>query len=235
MQKLRCIHRHTIEEHPSCFVKGLVKDSDKASLPWFMRDGSKIGYLDIETDGLKADFSTLLTWCIKEKGGKVHSDVITKKEIFSEKDVDKRLVESIVNKIKEFKIIVTYYGTKFDIAYIRTKAIRYGIEFPAYYIYTDVTKGGREIIRITPEVIHWDLYYTVRQKLNLSSKSLANSCDYFGIKGKTPIEKDIWRQAKYGNPKALSVVLSHNVADVEILEKLHDKMIRFAKWEKKGM
>lgn len=236
MQIIRCIHRHTIEEHPSCFAKGLVKESDKSSLPWFMRDGSKVGYLDIETDGLRADFSTMLSWCIKEKGGKVFSDVITKKELFEETiDPDKRLIKSIVDEMKKYKIIVTYYGTRFDIPYIRTKALRYGINFPSYEIFTDLTKKGTEVIRIKPELIHWDIFYTVKQKLNLSSKSLDNTCDYLGISGKTPLDKNVWRKAKYGNKEALKEVLVHNKGDVEILEQLHDKLISFAKWEKKGI
>ena len=235
MINLRCIHRHTIDEHPACFVKGLVKgEAKREEQPWYVRDGFKIGYLDIETDGLRADFSTMLTWCVKEKGGKVHHDAITKEELFNGK-TDQRITQSLIDKMREFKIIVTYYGTGFDLPFVRTKALRYNMDFPAYDIYTEYTKSGKEIIRIKPELIHWDIYYTVKSKMNLSRKSLDNACDYLGIKGKTPIDKDVWRLAKYGDKSALKEVLVHNKADVEILEQLHDKLVKFAKWERKGM
>jgi len=219
-QTLRCIHRHTIEEHPSCFAKGLIKYDFKddreferlTGVPWYQYPDYKIGYLDIETDGLKADFSTMLSWAIKEKGGAVTTDVITKAELFNGV-YDKRLIKSCVDEMKKYAIIVTYYGTRFDIPYLRTKALHYDMEFPGY-----------------GELYHFDLYYTVKSKLNLSRKSLDNACDYLGIEGKTPISKDDWRKAKYGDPEALKEVLAHNIPDVEILEKLHDKLDFVRKW-----
>jgi len=86
---LRCVHRHTIEEHPACFEKGLIKYDFKddreferlTGLPWYQYPNYRIGYMDIETDNFNADWGTVLSWCIKLKGGGVVSSVITKKEI----------------------------------------------------------------------------------------------------------------------------------------------------------
>jgi uncharacterized protein YprB with RNaseH-like and TPR domain len=233
----RCIHRHTIEEHPSCFVQGLIKgvvyteivvndalvatikspEVQKVKIPWYQEPGFKVGYLDIESDGLRTDFSTMLTWSIKDKGGPVYHDSVTRQELF-DLQYDERIVKSLIDKLREYKIIVTYYGTGFDIPFIRTKALHYGIEFPSY---ADLT--------------HFDIYYTVKSKLNLSRKSLDNACDYLGIVGKTPLDKEVWRRAKYGDPGALAKVLEHNVADVAILEELHQKMEPFAKWMKRSL
>lgn len=241
--ELRCIHRHTIKEHPRCFTKGLVKQNLKPQAieidnsepePWYQKDGVRIGYLDIESDGLKTDFATMLTWAIKEKGGLVRSDAILKRELF-EGQYDKRIVQSCINEMKKYDIICTYFGSRFDIPFLRTKALHYGIEFPGYIIEAHTTKTGTEIQRYVPELYHWDLFYTVKSKLNLSSKSLANACDYLGIKGKTPLDKEIWRQAKYGEPKAIKKVLYHNTQDVIILEKLHDKIEFTKKWIKTGV
>ena len=74
---LRCIHRHTIEEHPSCFAKGRILydfASDReferlTGIPWYKFPGYRIGYIDIEVDNLKANFGTILAWSVKEKGG----------------------------------------------------------------------------------------------------------------------------------------------------------------------
>lgn len=213
-----CEHSHTIEDHPKCFSEGKVIDRRKdKTLPWYNEDGMRIGYLDIESDGLKADFSTMLTWCVKEKGGSVAFDKVTKKELFDGKS-DKRIVESLVYEMRKYKIIIGYFSTGFDIPFVRTKALHYGLDFPSY-----------------GELYHWDLYYTVKSKLNLSRKSLDNACDYLGIKGKTPIDKDVWRKAKYGDPSALEEVLQHNVGDVNITELLHDKISFTRKWIKSSI
>ena len=218
--ELRCIHRHTIEEHPSCFARGLIKYDFKndrefeklTGIPWYQYPEYKIGYLDIESDGLKADFATMLSWAMKEKGGTVTTDVITKEELFSGKE-DRRLVESVIEEMKKYRIVVTYYGTYFDIPFIRSKALHYGIEFPEYASF-----------------YHWDLYFTVKSKMNLSRKSLDNVTDYLGISGKTHIDKEAWRKAKYGDPEALKEVVRHNIPDVVILEQLHEKLEPFRKW-----
>lgn len=224
--EVRCIHRHTIEEHPSCFRRGLISkkyiangmlEADKEKLPWYKEDSIRIGYLDIESDGLKADFSTMLTWCIKERGGKVVSDVITRKDLF-DGDTDKRIVASLLKELAKYDIICTYYGTGFDVPYVRAKALHYDLGFPFY-----------------GEIYHHDLYYVVRSKLNLSRKSLDNACDFLNIEGKTPISKNVWRRAKYGDPKAVEEVLHHNVGDVVILEQLHTKLEGHAKWMKRSI
>ena len=221
LKQIRCFHRHSIETHPACFAQGLVnyefetdRDWEKVTgTPWYTFPEYKIGYLDIEADGLKTDFATMLTWCIKEKGGKITSGVIKKKELFSEIDVDKRLMTDLAKELSKYKIIVTYFGTRYDLPFVRTKAMRYGLDILEY--------GG---------TYHWDMFYTVKSKMNLSRKSLDNACDYLGIKGKTEIDKEAWRSAKYGNKAGLAEVLNHNEGDVVILEKLHEKLQPFRKW-----
>lgn len=221
IKALRCVHRHSIETHPSCFAQGHLDyefGSDRewekiTGQPWYTFPEYKTGYFDIEADGLKADFSTMLTWCIKEKGGETVSGVIKKSELFGEIDVDKRLIKDLVDELKKYKIIVTYFGTRYDMPYARVKAMRYGLDFPKF-----------------GELYHHDLFYTVRSKTNLARKSLDSACDYLGIEGKTPISKEAWRRAKYGNKKGLAEVLHHNKGDVVILEKLHEELEPFRKW-----
>jgi uncharacterized protein YprB with RNaseH-like and TPR domain len=219
-KELRCIHRQDIKHHPSCFKRGLVKWGSEKEFTkttgenWYNYPGYRIGYLDIESDGLRADFATMLTWAIKEKDGPTNYDIITKEELFNG-SADRRLIQSVVDELGKYDIIVGYFSTGFDLPFIRTKALHYGIDFPHY-----------------GEVYHWDLFYTVKSKLCLSRKSLDNACDYLGISGKTPLDKDVWRRAKYGDRDAIQKVLEHNIADVEITEKLHNKLFPARKWIK---
>lgn len=225
MKELRCVHRHTIKEHPKCFKKGLIKGNFKndkefeklTGLPWYRNPGYKICYLDIESDGLKADFSTMLTWCVKEKDGPITSSVITQKELFN-LEFDKRLIQELIDEISKYNIIVGYFSTGFDVPYVRSKALHYGIDFPTY-----------------GEIYHWDIYYTAREKLCLSRNSLDNVCDYLGIKGKTPIDKEVWRRAKYGDVLALQQVLLHNQQDCVILEELHNALDFSRKWLRRSV
>lgn len=238
IERLTCNHRHTIDEHPACFQNGNInlKKADElyrqTGKYWYNLDGLRVGYLDIEADGLKSDFSTMLSWCIKEKDGEIASDVITKEDIFSG-EVDKRLIDSCVAELSKYAIIITYYGTKYDLPFVRSKALHYNSYFPGFTVVEQETKSGTSF-RLVPELYHFDLYYTVKSKLNLSRNSLDNACDFLGIEGKTPIKKDVWRKAKYGDPESLQEVLMHNKADVVILEQLHNRLEPYSKWTRKG-
>jgi len=222
-KEIKCIHRHTINDHPKCFAKGLVKYKDdrqfekETGLGWYNYPDYRIGYFDIESDGLFADFGTMLTWCIKEKGGKITYDIIEKEDLFNGL-ADYNLTKSLINEIRKYKIICTYYGTGFDFPFLRAKALHYGLDFPGY-----------------GDIYHFDLYYVARDKLRLTRKSLDNVCDYLKIEGKTQIDKDAWRKAKYGDPVALQEVLSHNSGDVVILEELHNKLESFRKWTRRSI
>lgn len=237
---LRCTHRHTIDEHPACFHAGNINQENAMEVyeengkPWYQVDGYKIGYLDIETDGLKADWNTMLTWCLKEKDGPTAYDVITREELI-DGDGDKRIVSSLVDEMLKYKIIVTYYGTGFDIPFTRTRAMYHGLYFPSYVNELYENKSGNTIVKSVPELLHFDLYYMVKSKMCLASNKLENATQFLGIEGKTPISKNDWRRAKYGDPDALAEVLRHNVGDVEILEALHDRLEPFAKWLKKPL
>jgi len=169
------------------------------------------GYLDIETTNLRADFAYMVSYAIKVRGDdKVYSGLITKEEIFNE-EFDKRLVEQCIADMRKFKRLYTYYGTGFDMPFIRTRALKWGIDFP-----------------VLGSIQHQDIYYLVKSKLCLSSKRLEKVCDLLGIEGKTILKGDIWVRAAIGNKECLDYIYKHNVADVAILEKAHERIKGFA-------
>jgi uncharacterized protein YprB with RNaseH-like and TPR domain len=157
----------------------------------------------------------MLTWAVKERGGEVSYDVVTKDDLFSGV-YDKRIVASLIKKLQEFDIIVGYYSKRFDIPFVRAKALHYNLDFPMY-----------------DELYHWDLYDSVKSKLGcLSRRSLDAACDYLGISGKVNLDKNVWRVAKYGDKAALKEVLRHNISDVTITEMLFNKLEFSRKWIK---
>lgn len=184
-----CRHRHTYLEHYSCFL---------AEKPSTSPLKERIGILDIETTGLKANWGHMLSWCIMDQGdGKIHYGLLTKREVRDKRDA--RIVKSVVKKMKEYDRLVTYYGTRFDLPYIRSRALAQGIEFPAY-----------------KDIYHTDMYYVARNKFAIHSNRLASVCEFFGIPAKghrmTP---ELWTRAGAGDEEALNTILLHNKEDVE--------------------
>lgn len=190
----RCKHRHTLLEHPQC---------DK-------KKPEKIGFFDIEASNLDADFGILLSYCIKEMDGKVIGRVITPKELAS-RNPDKTILKECVKDIRGFDRIVSYYGTRFDVPYIRTRAMLYDLNFPGFQ-----------------EVKHTDVYYWAKTKLSLHRKRLETVCDFLGIPAKGHrMEPGIWTAALTGNKKALNYILIHNKEDVVSLEKVYKRLLEY--------
>ena len=134
-----------------------------------------VGFLDIEASGLMADFGIMYSWVIKEEGKNIyHQAVITREEILNG-TLDKRLCQELVDTIKQFTLIYTFYGTKFDLKFIRTRCLMNGVDF--------IPRGECE---------HRDVYYLAKRTLKLHSTRLENVCTVLGIVGKTHMEQKLW-------------------------------------------
>lgn len=166
----------------------------------------KLGYLDIETSNLKASIGIMLSWAIKGRDGKSNGAIISKEDIYSG-IYDGKLLELLIEDMNNYDLLFTYYGTRFDIPFIRTRCLEHDIRFPVYR-----------------ELSHKDLYYMVRSKLKLHNNKLATVCEFLKITGKTPVRPKLWREAMYGNEEALKRVYKHNIEDVKILERMHKKI-----------
>lgn len=175
--------------HYTCFVR---ESPDTSPLK------EKIGVFDLESTGLVANWSHMLCWCMKDRDtGEITHDLITTKEARDKND--KRLIKSAVNEIKKYDRIIGWYSSRFDIPYVRSKAIYHKIEFPAY-----------------KDLYHTDLYYACRSKMRLHSNRLQSFCEYLGIPAKghrmTP---ELNMACGRGDKEALEVVLLHCREDVD--------------------
>jgi uncharacterized protein YprB with RNaseH-like and TPR domain len=173
-------------------------------------DGEEV-FLDIETTNLNADFAYMISYAMKVRGeDKVYSGVISKEEIFSG-NFDKRLVSECVENLSKFKRIYTYYGTKFDLPFLRSRAVYHKIDFIPYGL-----------------IQHQDIYYLIRNKFRFSRNRLEGVTEFLGIEGKTKLSGNIWVRATIGDKESLDYILKHNIADVAILEKLYERVRTFA-------
>jgi len=195
-----CRHGHSYLEHYQCFV---AEAPDTAPMV------ENIGIFDIETTGFKANWSHMLAWCMKEHGKDIiHGDVLTRKEV-RDKD-DRRIIKSAVETIKNYDRIVTYYGTRFDIPYVRSRAIYHGMEFPAYR-----------------DLYHTDLYFMARSKFCVSSNRLKTICEFFKIPAKDhPMTPELWQKAGAGEEKALKTILTHCKEDVDSTDKVFFMLLK---------
>jgi uncharacterized protein YprB with RNaseH-like and TPR domain len=178
--------------------------------------------LDIETSNLDADYGFIITWCIKVQGSdEILHDEITKADLDKSKGgtEDRRVVQSLIAAMQTFDLLVTYYGTRFDMPYIRTRALVCKVDFPEY-----------------GTLHHQDCYFLAKFKLKLSRNGLDQVCrTILGETEKTRVAGDIWRKAARGEKKSIGYILDHNKRDVRDTEKVYDKLIKFSRGQKRSV
>ena len=199
----KCKHSHNGITHPSCFER----ENDIQE---------RIGILDIETSNLDADFGIILSWCIKEYGveDNVEIGALTEKDI-KNGTFDKRIVQDLITELWKYDRLVTHYGIKFDIPFIRTRAIVHGLNFPEY-----------GMLWLT------DTWMISKKKLKLSSNrqtSIARAIQHEDIK--TSIHPDEWLAIQFGNKKmrkeAMDYIIDHNLKDVIQCEKNYELIRKY--------
>lgn len=186
-------------------------------------DIKKIGYLDIETEGLVADFGVMFSYAIlirdvKTNKTEIRYGVVNRKDLdlAQRKDdydlFDKRITEKLMKDIAECDLLIGHWFIgkhRHDVPFIRTRcAINKVPGFPKYKMvrYGDTQKWSSLIHR-------------------LHSNGLASIADAYGISTKkTEIKTKMWKNARMASPKALKYILLHNIKDVIITHKVHRRI-----------
>jgi len=191
----RCRHGHRYIEHPACYIK--EQGYEKV-----------IGYFDIETSNLNADFGIMYSYAFKVDGEDTYYCSRVTKDELRNGTLDKRLVKDCIKDMMKFDVIITYYGTRFDIPYLRSRALYYNYDIFPMYGY----------------IKHIDVYSMVKNKLKMHNGRLESACRFLGIEGKTHLDSRYWVRAMTGDEQALEYILEHNKKDVEITEKLYKRL-----------
>lgn len=205
LSKQTCRHGHSLIVHPTCLRSELGHEE-------------RLGFVDIEASNLSATFGYIMSYCIKEAGGKILERVLTpgeiKKHIF-----DKELMRNFIADARQFDRLLGYYSTKFDIPFLRTRAVYWEFLFPLY-----------------AEIKHTDVYYIVRNKFNLHRNRLETACEFFDIPCKAHrLNPSIWQRAMSGEKKALNYILQHNREDVTSLEALYNKVNLYVQMNRRSI
>ena len=195
--------------HYNCFIKEKPPES-----PFQER----IGFLDIESTGLKGNWDFMLCYCIKVLDGEILGRHLTTHEIIHYK-FDKNLTEELISEVKKFDRITTYYGSRFDIPFIRTRAEKWELDFPAYR-----------------DLWQTDCYDIAKQKLLLHSTRLEQVCKLMDIPSKGhKLEPDIWQKAQAGHKESLEWIFTHCQEDVTSLEAVWKRLQKYTIPQKRSI
>lgn len=165
-------------------------------------------FLDIEASSLNADFGHVISWAMKRRGGDVKSDLIRHRTLKEER----RILRSLLKELDGVDIVYTYYGSKFDVPFLRARCLYHGLEFPEYL-----------------SLYHRDVYYLAKRSLKLHSTRLESVARLLGVEGKTRVDPAVWVAASFGDRQALQQILEHNIGDVLVLEQVYERLAPFAR------
>jgi uncharacterized protein YprB with RNaseH-like and TPR domain len=201
-----CKHRHKYMEHPKCFI------AERKYPP-------TIGYLDIETNSLYANFGVMLSYAIKMDGkDEILGRAITREELRSP-TFDKKLLEECIKDMNRFDQLITYNGSRFDIPFVRTRSLKWDVDFPFY-----------------GTLKHIDAYYMARGRLRTHRKSMDVVSRALGIAGKNHVDGELWiKAALQGDKDALGWIFDHNKRDVRVLEKVYKRLKDYCKEYKRSI
>lgn len=158
---------------------------------------------DIETSNLKADFSILMSACIKPYG----QDVIVFRadnypEWTTDRANDSQIVRDIAQELRKHAIVIGHFSSGFDVPFLRAKMTKYGLE-------------------PLPQMFGIDTWRIAKNNFQVSSRRLKNLVNFFDIGEKDQVEGGTWMEAAYnGSSDALDSIVAHNIVDVKVLEKL---------------
>ena len=109
--------------------------------------------------------------------------------------------------MNKYDLIITWYGSRFDIPFINTKALEKRLKTP-------VKKYRR------------DLCFIARGNFLLKNNKLATWGRFlFGKSGKSMLKWKIWQRAIRGDMEALGYIVDHCIKDVAETERIYKRFM----------
>jgi len=127
------------------------------------------------------------------------------------KQNDKKLLKDFIKVLDQADEIIAHNGDRFDMKWLRGRAIKQGIKMRAEYTTTDTLK-------------------LARSGFNFNSNRLDYIAQYLGVGAKTKHSGwDMWVQVMENNPDALAEMIHYCDNDVVILEKVYNLLKTYVK------
>jgi uncharacterized protein YprB with RNaseH-like and TPR domain len=197
-------------EHPRCFEKfeqGMWQE--------------KLAFFDIEAEDLDADYGIMFNWCLIDEDGKKYEDAITLADINKYKSnnreiqpkEDTRIVQHLINVMTQYTKVVAHYGSRYDLPFLRTRAVICGIDFPAYGM-----------------LFQADTWMMLKNKFCLRKNTLENGCrQLVGKTRKDHLSLSIKHGCLRGEKWAIDISKKHCEKDVLDLMALFDRTYKYVK------
>lgn len=187
---------------------------------YWLNDIKTIGYLDIETSGLTADFDIMLSYAILVRHidtGKTEirygvvnqSDFELARKLKNADMIDKRILLKLLKDMEGIDCFIGHWFIgkhRHDIPFIRTRCAINNIDsFPQHKAirYGDTQKYGSLLYRL-----HSNGLESMASMFNISTQ-------------KTKLKPKTWKNACIGVKEDLDYILDHNIKDVKITYKVH--------------
>lgn len=163
-----------------------------------------MAYLDIETSGMKADRGTVIAIGLLMGG----EPEVRFAGPFEE---ETQLLEWLRDKLEGCELIVTWYGSGFDIPFLATRALVHDI---------DLTKLS--------EIPMLDLCEWSKGSLLLSSYSLESVARFLGISWSKEFRGTeilaLFKLVERGDTEAQRLIVEHCKEDIVMLKRVHEKL-----------
>lgn len=179
----------------------------------------KAAVFDIETTGFDAIGSgSLLCMVIKPLTGR--SETIRADDLHCAPGSDKRLVQTVNECIGRYDLVIGHNIEKFDLPWLRSRAVFWGLpEIARPFVY-DTCKAFRRMG-----------YKTIDNGYGKPTACLGHVVDFFGeVQEKTPIYPREWWAAVWKSSierrAAMDKIVCHCYADVRMSEKIYYLLLK---------
>ncbi len=179
-----------------------------------------IGYLDIETSGLTADFDYMICWAnyirdVKTEKCRMEYDFIEESDFKLARKkqnadlVDRGIVGTVLDSMNQCDLLIGHWFIgkhRHDIPFIRSRCVINKVKgFPHHkqIKYGDTQKWASQLYRL-----HNNGLDSVQRQFDLSTE-------------KTRLDGKVWRNACMGFRKDIKYILDHNKKDCIITHGIH--------------
>lgn len=119
---------------------------------------------------------------------------------------DRAMLKKFIAVLQQADEVVAHNGARFDVKWIRTRALKHGL--PLF----------RDIKLVDTLKIAWS-------KFKFNASTLDYLASFLGIPGKHHAPFSLWKGVMNGDKESLDRMVAYCRNDVEVLEKVYDKLI----------
>jgi uncharacterized protein YprB with RNaseH-like and TPR domain len=161
-----------------------------------------VSFLDIEATSLDGESGSIIAYGIME------DDQIRVKLLKEDFKLESALIKDCLKNLERKEKIITWYGRRYDIPMIITRALKYGIP-----------------PNILLNILHVDLYEIAKGYMLLPRNHLEDVARFFGIERNSDIRgQDIPQLYIKGDTQSLQKIKEHLIDDLQTLQKIYHKM-----------